>query len=63
VSFLVDEIGDVLEVEESAFERPPETLHAAARALIRGAYKLDERLVLLLDLPNVVGRVGADVPV
>src|SRR5262249_50700755 len=26
VSLLVDEIGDVLEVSEKAFERPPETL-------------------------------------
>ena len=40
VSLLVDEIGDVLEVPENAFERPPETLQGTARELIRGAYKL-----------------------
>src|SRR6185295_1517091 len=38
VSLLVDEIGDVLEVSEEAFERPPETLQGTARELIRGAY-------------------------
>ena len=31
VSFLVDEIGDVLEVAEEKFERPPETLQGPAR--------------------------------
>jgi len=47
VSLLVDEIGDVLEVSESAFERPPETLRGTARELILGAYKLKDRLLLV----------------
>jgi purine-binding chemotaxis protein CheW len=49
VSLLVDEIGDVIEVSDDAFERPPETLGDEARALIRGAYKLKDRLLLVLD--------------
>ena len=49
VSFLVDEIGDVVEVDEEEFERPPETLCGTARELIRGAFKMKERLLLLLD--------------
>ena len=40
VSLLVDEIGDVLEVEEEAFELPPGTLAGEVRELIRGVYKL-----------------------
>jgi purine-binding chemotaxis protein CheW len=54
VSLLVDEIGDVLEVPETAFERPPETLHGTARELIRGAYKLEGRLLLILDTARTV---------
>lgn len=54
VSLLVDEIGDVLEVSETAFERPPETLDGTARELIRGAYKLDGRLLLILDTARTV---------
>src|SRR5262249_32926835 len=54
VSLLVDEIGDVLEVSEAAFERPPETFRGAARALIQGAYKLKDRLLLVLDPDKVV---------
>lgn len=54
VSLLVDEIGDVLEVPEEAFEQPPETLKGTARDLIRGAYKLDGRLLLVLDTERAV---------
>ena len=54
VSLLVDEIGDALEVEHDAFERPPETLQGEARQLIRGAYKLKDRLLLVLDTEKVV---------
>lgn len=50
VSLLVDEIGDVQEVQEGAFEQPPETLLGEARGLIQGAYKLDGRLLLVLDV-------------
>lgn len=54
VSFLVDEIGDVLEVEEENFEAPPETLRGPARDLVRGVYKLRQRLMLLLDTEQAV---------
>jgi purine-binding chemotaxis protein CheW len=49
VSLLVDEIGDVLEVEPDAFESPPETLMGTAREMISGVYKLKDRLLLILD--------------
>jgi purine-binding chemotaxis protein CheW len=45
----VDEIGDVVEVEESTFERPPETLRGAVRTMIAGVHKLNGRLLLVLD--------------
>jgi purine-binding chemotaxis protein CheW len=54
VSLLVDEIGDVLEVEEETFERPPDTLQGDARELIRGAYKLKDQLLLVLDTEKTV---------
>src|SRR6516165_6348988 len=58
VSLLVDEIGDVMEVSEKLFERPPETLKGIARELIRGAYKLESQLLLLLDAEKVLKRDG-----
>lgn len=54
VSLLVDEIGDVVEVQAAAFERPPETLRGVARELIRGAYKLNDCLLLTLDTERAV---------
>jgi purine-binding chemotaxis protein CheW len=54
VSFLVDEIGDVLEVEEDSFEPPPETLQGPGRELVRGVYKLQQRLMLVLDAEHAV---------
>jgi purine-binding chemotaxis protein CheW len=54
VSLLVDEIGDVLEVEEENFEPPPETLDSQARKLIRGVYKLSDRLMHVLDTDAAV---------
>ena len=53
VSLLVDEIGDVLEVEEHNFERAPETMSASFRDLVPGVFKLDGRLLLLLDAERV----------
>jgi purine-binding chemotaxis protein CheW len=60
VSLLVDEIGDVIEVAEDAFERPPDTVPDDARALIRGAYKLKNRLLLVLDAARTLDPDGAN---
>ncbi len=54
VSLLVDEIGDVLDVDSATFEQPPENLDPAARELIRGVYKLKDRLLLVLDAERTV---------
>ena len=50
VSLLVDEIGDVVEVDTDRFERPPDTLVGTTRELIIGAYRLEHRLLLALDV-------------
>ena len=56
VSLLVDEIGDVVEVDEATFERPPDTLKSTARSMIRGVHKLNDRLMHVLDTEKVVNR-------
>ncbi|MGC4082693.1 MAG: chemotaxis protein CheW [Vicinamibacterales bacterium] len=53
VSLLVDEIGDVVEVEPSQLETPPDTLAASVRAVVTGIYKLPERLLLVADVEAV----------
>ena len=54
VSLLADVIGDVVTVDESSFETPPDTLHETARDLITGVYKLSNRLLLVLDTAKVL---------
>jgi purine-binding chemotaxis protein CheW len=63
VSLLVDEIGDVVEVADSTFEEVPDTLKGVGRDLIRGVYKLKERLLLLLDTEHAIDIAGATRPV
>jgi purine-binding chemotaxis protein CheW len=54
ISLLVDRVGDVIDVDERDFEEPPETMGGRARELIRGAYKLDEGLLLALDTTQIL---------
>lgn len=53
-SLLVDEIGDVLDMDSATYEQPPQNLDPAARELIRGVYKLKDRLLLVLDEERTV---------
>jgi purine-binding chemotaxis protein CheW len=59
VSLLVDEIGDVVEIQDDFYEHPPETLKGVARELIQGVYKLKERLLLILDTEKTVNLTNA----
>jgi len=49
VSLLVDEIGDVLEVDDHHFEACPANIDPSTKELLRGVYKLDGGLLLVLD--------------
>lgn len=53
-NILVDEIGDVLEVKSSIFEAAPQSLTEKQRELIKGVYKLEDRLLLVLDIEKVI---------
>jgi len=50
VSLLVDEIGDVLEVSEEAYERTPENMSIEQKEMVEGVYKLENRLLLVLNV-------------
>jgi purine-binding chemotaxis protein CheW len=67
VSLLVDEIDDVIEVSRERHEPPPVSLSGLARELLAGVYKLDSRLLLILNtekaisLPNSYYNSGRQV--
>jgi purine-binding chemotaxis protein CheW len=48
-SLLVDEIGEVLIIEDSAFEAPPSHLQGALRRLMDSVAKLEDHLLMVLD--------------
>jgi purine-binding chemotaxis protein CheW len=58
VSLLVDEIGDVLDMDAAAYERPPQNLDPGAREIIRGVYKMKDGLLLVLDTEKAI-QVGS----
>jgi purine-binding chemotaxis protein CheW len=60
VSLLVDEIGDVLDVEPEIMERPPETLQGPMREMVRGVYKLAGALLLELDIQRAIADIGKE---
>ena len=53
VSFLVDAIGEVIDVDDG-WESPPATLRGPTRELIQGVCALGSELLLVLDVPKVL---------
>jgi purine-binding chemotaxis protein CheW len=60
VGLLVDEIGEVVEAQESSYEIAPDNLPAESRRLVPAVYKLPDRLLHVLDLDKVVGGDGRE---
>jgi len=54
VSLLVDEIGDVFEIADEDFEPLPPTVQGVYRDFVRGIYKLESRLLLILDTDRLL---------
>lgn len=54
VSFIVDEIMDVFDVEESQLEETPDTLDKKMKTYVSHVYKLDDELIILLEIDKLV---------
>jgi purine-binding chemotaxis protein CheW len=48
-ALLVDEIGDVIDIDPTTCELPPDTIHGAVRDLILSVSKREKGLLLILD--------------
>jgi len=53
VSFLVDSIGDVLEVDGARFEPPPDSIPIEVRRFLKGIYKMNGAFLSVLDLETL----------
>ena len=56
VGLVVDGVSEVLLVSAAAVEPPSTLVTSADSAFLRGVAKLDERLILLLDLSRILTR-------
>lgn len=52
--FIVDEVNEVLRIPENIMEAPPSMVAGVDRDYIKAVCKLDDRLLILLDLERVL---------
>ena len=57
MSLLVDQVGDVLELESRLFTSPPDTTPAETKNLFRGAYQLSQQLLLVFDTHRAIEAI------
>ena len=51
---LIDRIGDVLSLEPSAFEPNPVNLDPRWRAVSKGVFRLDKRLLIVINIATIL---------
>ena len=68
-ALLVDQVSEVMSLNTSMFERNPPTLESAGRCSARGIFRLDGRLLVVLDVARLLASVrrgidahGPDLP-
>jgi purine-binding chemotaxis protein CheW len=59
-SLMVDAVGEVLALPQSAFERNLPTLDAKFRSFSEGIYRLDDQLLVVLDVNRLLDYERSD---
>ncbi len=54
-SLVIDSVGEVLSLPASSFERNLPTLEENLREVSKGIYRLDEKLLVVLDVERLLG--------
>ena len=54
IGFIVDEVSEVLRIDSSIIEKPPEMTTSVESTYINGVAKLENRLLILLDLDKIL---------
>jgi purine-binding chemotaxis protein CheW len=53
---LVDSAREVLQLDESSFEKPPEVIDHQAGGFVRAVAPQAKRMFLLIDVPRIIGE-------
>ena len=56
-ALMVDSVGDVLNLPLAQFEKPPANLDPNWAAVASGVFKLDNELLVVLDVASVIGGI------
>jgi len=54
LSLLVDNIGDVVEVNDSSFEKAPKTIPSNIRCFMDGVYKTEQSILSIINLDSIL---------
>jgi purine-binding chemotaxis protein CheW len=54
VGFLVDKIGDIITTDTGSIQSPPAHLTGIQRKFIKGVYKLESELLIILNCANLL---------
>lgn len=54
LALVVDEVGDVLELEDKLFEQTPETVSMGVSRFMSGVYKLPNNLLSVIDIQKII---------
>jgi purine-binding chemotaxis protein CheW len=58
LALLVDDIGDVLELNDAGWRPPPDTLHGPLRPFAFGIFPVEDRMVLGLRTSAIAADIG-----
>ncbi len=53
VSFVIEEIGDILEIPVAKLEKPPEKIEGLDKEYVEKVYQLPDKLLLLLNMEEI----------
>ncbi len=59
-SFLIDSVGEVLNLPADRYERNPATLDSRWREISAGIYRLDDRLLVVMDVARLLNFDAAE---
>lgn len=62
VSFIVDDVGDVIEVDQHALDAPPSTLDTRIRPYVGGILDADADVILLLNVDAITAIAMVSAP-
>ena len=54
VSFVIEEIGEILEIFPAKLEKTPDKLEGIAKEYIKNVYQLPDKLLLILDIEKII---------